>query len=235
MPHARFPKGHRHRFLTQELAFGKIGRPRTEAVACAYRCVSRRSATATEHRVPTGQEITVATRSHDRFVAYVVLAAGLLVGVSASGQVQAETGADAGVVALPQGSSNTVNEQAHVPQRAPLPPPEIKADEAGVGALSEFEYRLSLLVLVFGVVALVIEAILLSRGRRTPVSATDASRVIVITVIVTGTLFVVTAGFSAETIAPALGLFGTVAGYLIGSGEKRKSGNTGATDEDDDS
>ena len=37
-----------------------------------------------------------------------------------------------------------------------------------------------------------------------------------VTLILVGTLFAITAGFSAEDIGPALGLFGTVAGYLLG-------------------
>lgn len=37
-----------------------------------------------------------------------------------------------------------------------------------------------------------------------------------ITLIVVGTMYLITAGFSGDDIAPALGLFGTLVGYLLG-------------------
>jgi hypothetical protein len=37
-----------------------------------------------------------------------------------------------------------------------------------------------------------------------------------VTLIIIGTLFFITAGFDSTQIAPALGLFGTIAGYLLG-------------------
>ena len=39
---------------------------------------------------------------------------------------------------------------------------------------------------------------------------------ILITLIITATLFLITAGYDNNQIAPAIGLFGTVAGYLLG-------------------
>jgi hypothetical protein len=37
-----------------------------------------------------------------------------------------------------------------------------------------------------------------------------------VTLIIVGTLFAITAGFDSNQIAPAMGLFGTIAGYLLG-------------------
>lgn len=41
-------------------------------------------------------------------------------------------------------------------------------------------------------------------------------RILALVLIVSGTLFLVTMGYSAEQIAPALGILGTVAGYMLG-------------------
>ncbi|CAB3744738.1 hypothetical protein LMG27174_07245 [Paraburkholderia rhynchosiae] len=37
-----------------------------------------------------------------------------------------------------------------------------------------------------------------------------------LTLVVVGILFSMTAGFDAQTVAPAIGLLGTIAGYLLG-------------------
>ena len=47
-------------------------------------------------------------------------------------------------------------------------------------------------------------------------SANEILQLLSINLIVTGTLFLISAGFSAEQIAPGLGLFGTIAGYVLG-------------------
>ena len=51
-----------------------------------------------------------------------------------------------------------------------------------------------------------------------------------INLIVTGTLFLISAGFSAQQISPGLGLFGTIAGYVLG----RRAGDTAKSDSTDD-
>ncbi|MDX1617310.1 MAG: hypothetical protein R3224_00890 [Balneolaceae bacterium] len=40
-----------------------------------------------------------------------------------------------------------------------------------------------------------------------------------VTLIITAALFLIAAGFSNDQIASALGLLGTIAGYLLGRGE----------------
>jgi hypothetical protein len=44
----------------------------------------------------------------------------------------------------------------------------------------------------------------------------DALRLYGVTLILVGTLFAITAGFDSQQVGPAMGLFGTVAGYLLG-------------------
>ena len=42
------------------------------------------------------------------------------------------------------------------------------------------------------------------------------SRTYTITLIIVGTMFLITAGFDSEQTSPAMALFGTIAGYLLG-------------------
>src|SRR5262245_17232259 len=79
--------------------------------------------------------------------------------------------------------------------------------------LSNYEFALSLIVLAFGCVVVVAQYRLMSRRS---VGPDDIVRMFAVTLIIIGTLFAVTAGFSSEQIAPAMGLFGTIAGYLLG-------------------
>lgn len=79
--------------------------------------------------------------------------------------------------------------------------------------LSSWEFILSALVMSFGAFVILIEAILLWRSAATP---EDTLRTMTVTAIVIGTIFFVAAGFDAVQVAPAAGLFGTIAGYLLG-------------------
>ena len=79
--------------------------------------------------------------------------------------------------------------------------------------VSQREFWLSIEVLAFGVIVVGLQFKLLLRNR---VKAEEMLRVFGVTLILVGTLFAITAGFSAQDIGPALGLFGTVAGYLLG-------------------
>jgi hypothetical protein len=75
------------------------------------------------------------------------------------------------------------------------------------------EVTLSILILIFGVAVLVLETVLLLKSKANPAYV---FRTFAVTVILIGTLFVIAAGFGSEQIAPAMGLFGTIAGYLLG-------------------
>jgi hypothetical protein len=87
------------------------------------------------------------------------------------------------------------------------------APSGGKLILSEYEFWLSAEVLFFGFVVLVAEFLLL---RRAKITAEDALKVYAVSLIIIGTLFAITAGFDSNQIAPAMGLFGTIAGYLLG-------------------
>jgi hypothetical protein len=51
----------------------------------------------------------------------------------------------------------------------------------------------------------------------------DATNVFTVTIIITAGLFLMTAGYSSEQIAPMYGLLGTIVGYLLG--KTRSSGD----------
>lgn len=100
--------------------------------------------------------------------------------------------------------------------------------------LSDFEFWLSAEILVFGFGVLLAEFLLL---RKATVTAEEALRVYAVSLIVIGTLFAITAGFDANQIAPAMGLFGTIAGYLLGkrTGDRPVSRSKGGQDDHEDS
>ena len=79
--------------------------------------------------------------------------------------------------------------------------------------LSTAEGELALTVIGFGVLIVIALSVFL---RRTSASPDDAIRAYVITLIIIGTMVLICAGYSNDQIAPAMGLFGTVAGYLLG-------------------
>ena len=91
--------------------------------------------------------------------------------------------------------------------------------EARPGYTSDPEFFLTLMVCVVSGLTLLMQFLLLRKSTR--LKSEDTSRVFGMTLIIMGTLFSVSAGFSAEQIAPAMGLFGTIAGYLLGRADRK--------------
>ncbi|PSR15043.1 MAG: hypothetical protein DA408_16345 [Bacteroidetes bacterium] len=89
--------------------------------------------------------------------------------------------------------------------------PPVSADF--VPTKSSQEVWLSLGVLVFGMIVILAQALIISR-RQEPLS--QSLKYLSITLIIVGSLFLVTAGYGNAQIAPIIGLLGTVAGYLLG-------------------
>jgi hypothetical protein len=92
-------------------------------------------------------------------------------------------------------------------------PPEPESDSNVITPMSRFEYLLSMTILVFGLIVIGLEVYLIKTRKLNP---DDTIKFIVITLIITSTLFLITAGYSNDQIAPAVGLLGTIAGYLLG-------------------
>lgn len=85
--------------------------------------------------------------------------------------------------------------------------------ELVIKSRSMTEIYLSLGVLVFGLILVIFTGILaFKRGTGWDYEAT---RVFTISLIVTAGLFLITAGYSDQQIAPMFGLLGTIVGYLL--------------------
>jgi hypothetical protein len=77
-------------------------------------------------------------------------------------------------------------------------------------------YELGFVALI-GLATLGVQALVLFRNRA-PVS--DATRMTMITLIITLAVGTLVMGYDEKQIAPVLGLFGSIAGYLLGRGER---------------
>jgi hypothetical protein len=82
------------------------------------------------------------------------------------------------------------------------------------GRRTPYEFWLTCLIILLGIFIILVLVHSISKivGSRSE----DIWRPIIIVTIVTGTLVLVTAGYSNEQIAPAFGLFGTIIGYILG-------------------
>jgi len=96
------------------------------------------------------------------------------------------------------------------------PPPAGASSHAPVPSssfISAYEGELSLVIILLGVVVIIALSIVL---RKKESLAEDVVRAYVLVLIIIGTMVLICAGYSNDQIAPAMGLFGTVAGYLLG-------------------
>lgn len=115
-------------------------------------------------------------------------------------------------------------DNANRPPRDAAAAPTPSTVEAGGGYLSSPEIMLTLMVIGLTLVALTMQYLLLKKTTR--LKAEDTLRVFGVTLILMGTLFAITAGYSSSQIAPAVGLFGTVAGYLLGRVDRKENDET---------
>ncbi len=83
-----------------------------------------------------------------------------------------------------------------------------------VSLMSNREFWLSVVILIFGVFIILVEYFLLKTVVKDKTE--EIARIYTVTLIIIGTLVLISSGFTNEQIAPALGLFGTIAGYLLG-------------------
>jgi len=85
------------------------------------------------------------------------------------------------------------------------------------------EFQLTMIIFVFGLFALIAFLVMLRGGKATPYMM----RLYVIIILVFGTLLVVSSSYTTEQIAPVVGFFGTIAGYLLGRTEKSSADEAG--------
>jgi hypothetical protein len=77
-----------------------------------------------------------------------------------------------------------------------------------------YEFWLSCLIVLLGLA--IIGALILALRQVRDARPEDFSRPIIVVAVITGTLILVTVGYTNEQIAPAFGLFGTIVGYMLG-------------------
>lgn len=100
-------------------------------------------------------------------------------------------------------------------------PAKMGASEAARNMDSGFltswaELNLTLLIFAFGVVSLLLFYWIVRSDRGSPLLL----RVYVILILIFGTLLIVSSAYTTEQIAPVVGFFGTIAGYLLGRGDR---------------
>ena len=93
-------------------------------------------------------------------------------------------------------------------------------DYFGKKMLHSYEFYLCLVVVCFGVTLILIYTVLFLAGR---INSDQIVKMSIITVIIFATLFLITCGYDNNQIAPATGLFGTIAGYLLGKLSKAEA------------
>jgi hypothetical protein len=111
----------------------------------------------------------------------------------------------------PSGGAVTAQPPPPVDQIRGMSPPQWPST-ASDSHLFPSEIWLSAGVLLLGVIFVAV--IWRLTASNIPGKATSIKAILVLSIIV-GTLFLITAGFSSQSIAPAMGLFGTIAGYLL--------------------
>ena len=118
-----------------------------------------------------------------------------------------------GIISFGQTDTSQANKNLNSPQIELNPAPPVKVVSDRYGFLTDLEFTLSISVLLFGALVLILEVYLIKIKQ---VAHDNITKIILVTLIVIGTLFLITAGYNNNQIAPATGLLGTIAGYLLG-------------------
>ena len=107
-------------------------------------------------------------------------------------------------------------------------PPVRPADETlaeaaritpGMDFYSLGELRLTMIIFIFGLIAMGLFLLLLRNDKATAYTL----RIFVIIILVFGTLMLVSSAYTTAQIAPVVGFFGTIAGYLLGRSERQST------------
>ena len=98
--------------------------------------------------------------------------------------------------------------------RNPFPESISRHEVTIADILTKREVSLSASILLFAIIVIVV--MLIAFRKHISDKSEEIGRFSIVTILVMGALFLITAGFSNEQIAPAYGLLGTIAGYLLG-------------------
>lgn len=113
--------------------------------------------------------------------------------------------------------SMTLQENSTIQNQINEPP---EATDKDTFSFSNFEIILSISVLFFSLIVILTEIYIIKLKSFDP---EQSIKFVLVTLIICAALFLITAGFSNDQIAPAMGLLGTVAGYLLGRMETNKN------------
>ena len=108
------------------------------------------------------------------------------------------------------------------PKDLPVTPPStLSAAQAlpqvQAGSLfADRNLQLTLIVLFFGLLALVLLYLMVRHER----AGAFELRIFIITILVFGSLLILSAGFGGDQLGPVIGFFGTIAGYVLGRGDR---------------
>ncbi len=104
-------------------------------------------------------------------------------------------------------------------------PQVLTPEKIGVSRYDLFDSNqiwLSIIVLGFGIICLLIEFFLFKTLNASP---QYSFRFFIVTIVIISGLFLITAGFDNDHIAPIVGLLGTIVGYLLGNSSKSETTN----------
>ena len=114
-----------------------------------------------------------------------------------------------------------------LPQDLPVAKPNVvtplqAADQMKAGSIFlNKNLQLTMIILVFGLLALVLLFFMALRKNDGHSEIRQFElRIFTITVLVFGSLLVAAAGFATEQLGPLIGFFGTIAGYVLGRGDR---------------
>lgn len=80
---------------------------------------------------------------------------------------------------------------------------------------TSFEFLLSIIVLFFGLIVVSLEVYLASKGI---IRSEYAYKCIIITLVIVGSIVLITAGYSNNQINGVIGILGSIAGYMLAKG-----------------
>ena len=90
--------------------------------------------------------------------------------------------------------------------------------KSAITFVSTREFMLTIALIAFGVIIIWVEYLLVRKRSNDKIE--DLTKFFIVTLIIIGTLVLIGAGLNASEIAPVIGLFGTIAGLLLGRNER---------------
>lgn len=85
---------------------------------------------------------------------------------------------------------------------------------------TSFEFLLSIIVLFFGLIVVSLEVYLASKG---VIRSEYAYKCIIITLVIVGSIVLITAGYSNNQINGVIGILGSIAGYMLAKGTTQQT------------